>query len=466
MKILKLLSVITVFVVILSAFTGCANKNNKDNDSTILYDTKCPVKAKQNDIDLIKPEWSLKKINEPVVEPVQIKNITINNSKSIDMVSTVIKNYDNDELRALISKENIFQKCFILADYSSENAYSGAHYKDAPNYLYASVNTETGVIGRSKSNAEQTGYDDLKIILKNQYLAYYSTPNVVMYEISDVSDENVKETQKTAYNILSNIIGNNNAEYLVYGGENVNLNSTLKASDGSEYNFIREIVEEKGIKLQLTITANVKSRSGIYAYYIPEEFTSISQNLKYKISDIVEKNNFYDFDFKSDAFLKDYRSNCGIIYGDEQRIAIYPDKININIIKGDDDFIQNSVYLKCTSTLSSDISIDYNVVENDGKVNKCDLKISGISGNISDTTNKSDSYKQLSTESKKCINYFFPSVDLTSIIIGETDDNKSINAEYDKTLLGIDGKLACSVKAKQSAIDTWVGSYEISFKSN
>lgn len=462
MKIIKILSIVTIFIILFSILVGCNNKQSDSENSAI---TSAHIEEDSNKKSTNKnDEWLLKKINEPIVDSVKIESITIDNSKSIDMASTIIKNYNCNELRAIISKEKILQNNYTLANYHSENTYSGTHYIDAPNYLYATTSTEVGILGCSNTNADKSDYNDFSIILKNQYLAYYSTPNIVEYKINNTSEKNIGELQSAAYAILSEIVNKNYAEYLIYNGDNINFNNTLRASDGSEYEFVREITETD-IILRLTITPNIKSRSGIYAYYIPKDFVSLSQNLKYKLSNIVETNNLYDFDFKSDNFLKDYRLTCGIAYGDEQKTTIYPDKINISTIESDNGFIQNQTYINHTSPLSSNISIDYNVIENDGKVSECNLKISGISGNISDTADKLESYKKLNAESKKCINYFFPTIDLTSVISQENNNYENITTEYDKTILGINGKLECRIEAKQSAIDTWVGTYALSFEA-
>lgn len=408
--------------------------------------------------------WTLKEIDFTSILPTTKVEEIVLFDKIKQKVATTPFNYDISEIKDQLSNNEFIKDNYALAQEDYEQM-KGEVYTDVG--AQSAYKYSKSVQGILKDNlTENTKYFNDFVFELSGDTNYYTNYKDVYIYFANI-DFNT-EVQQSMYSILNETIGNDFANILVYG----------KDLDDSDYN-LNEIVDIEGIKYKLRRTLNEDSKTVTFSIginslpfhnsfsYYSGNYKSIYNDFEYPVTKIVsskigstslsEFNKFADKYMKlgTGTYARTLFDNGYTISKKISDNGIKCYSVNIQAKKGSSDVLK---------WISQELEIDYDIWENKDGMFDFDMTVEGEPGYYSNESDEQSSYNKLINIMNSQIEMLFSDIDVSSVKYSNLDENKTINAESETTILDQKRKVSIYVKVGRTFADTFSAKFEIKLK--
>ena len=478
--------IVALLLVAVLGLTACGGNTNKPNtsekpstESTETEKNEVQTEQESETEEVKLSYWETKQVNTPKLGDVTVEEVQAfeNVDVKTKMYTTFLNMTQDDLLKALQNSKYINDK-FELAK---------GTYEDIECTVYGDVGEQAKIIEqkyisggpKGSSQVDKGLFYDLDFRLTRDTYQF-NTPQKLSLTLHDI--EITKEVQVEMLKILSDVLGEEIANYIVYAedidGKTVSGDrleecqlSDLVAAGEYNYLFYRSIAYDKEKPMESDIYFYIQlDRSNIkkIVEYDTNGYSSVSNDMKYTIASALNNSVFID-KTKYTTLFSDYMKLV-----DAKYIRTLIDNIYIDYEQGLNGINRGQIDIesKCgiedvANIISPELNIDFEYAEKDSEIIDMELSIEGESmfefNNQFDTEEaKEEAFKGMIADVAVQIKKLFPDLD-TSFITYDTCRKGHIeNTTY--TLFGKEYKMKIDIKCGGTFADTIMAKYEITIE--
>lgn len=445
---------IPLTLLLTSLLIGCGNTETKTQDTTDSTSTETNISVEKNDEEnnasldtTVKDSlayWEEKEIERPKVLPLtQRETLKYPEQETSSMIPLYKNPYDwnYEDMIEKVKNDEFCKNTFVFATEEYESL-DLENYETIGTKAYGKY--EKILKGDFKNQADDNPqyYYDFKLTLASRTNLY---DNFSSFRIQFDGIENSKEYQKQITPVLTELVGEEFANYLIYAKDNDGIKYTYDGherdieigqlyenivTDLGTYTFQRYVTEDT---LSMSI---IIDDSSIYTYkndgYFFNEYTSIYNDFDYKISSLFTNTSLGKVEGESsyDLFADYFKSL------DNSYRYTLPKEASFYRTVADNGTISEKAHIEFTGSFEENngmtFELDYTILAKDGSIIDSEIEMLGDTGyyNASQETeaDKSAAYSHLFTIMKERLNVLFPGIDVSTM---EKDVIELLSIEYD-----------------------------------
>lgn len=413
--------------------------------------------------------WIEKEISAPNIPAIAVKENYIDEDTVKKTYSTFL-NFTVEDIRNATRNNVFLTENFILADMNLEEI-SNERFTDLGDRQWYRI--REGIIGANKqsSSSDTRWFSDFDLLCERE-TDYADNYNYFYLRINEVETDTL--WQENIYSILTNLLGQNIAEYICYAkdldgesaidGKNLSdfcLDEYVK-TDGGQYRFRRTVSEER---ILIIIELDTACLDRTYYSYFDGGYVPVLHNDTQNLNKIFNENNVGNLNFNTsyslfDNYFKEINSEyTRTLINDLQTTKKQGDN-NITVYDVSADVMGG--YPGLGTLTAPELDVNYEIItKEDNSIIDMEIEIVGSSiGIVVDTetdVEKEEAYNQLLINAKKQINLLFPEMDLSSLTIEEVKTKKWITGTYNLN------DMDCIYKIKVETGVTFAGTYDNEF---
>lgn len=477
----KLLYLLLATAMVCVCIGGCGKKKDKE-------ETKEPAveQTKKENNNEKKEEtkeeglacWEEKELELPKVADGTKREVSITENTKIDIYKASW-DFDFVKMKEIVRKNKLVTDNYVLAEDHLERM-DGERYTDIGERV--SFDYEDSVIGAYKDGNENETqwFNDFTFEL------CYQTELFDGAKSSSVSFHNIKldkKVQKEMASFLSELYGEDIAEYLVFAkdkdgktADDKVLNEKGYMSDTVEvgilkYHLVRNIDVSKEGENYVTFIVRADVNEDLsysrFSYYDNEYKTKYGE-MKYKVSDFLKPENIGNTDYTTFSTFADKYMNIG----PHEYFRTILDNTTFRIVQADNGISRYECSfeaMKGCSDISKLISpvldIDYEFVEKDGTIINTEIQIEGDAGfihtNEETDAEKQSAHSQLISVNKQQIEALFPGLDTSQMSYANYDESGNLRYTTTYVLNGTTYDVSIECKIGISMADVYMAHFEI-----
>lgn len=508
----KIFALVLTGILLSSFLMGCGNDpDHSDGSLTDLIsrasDADDELNSRTNDPEdpgnhdgAFCPYWETHDVAEPDISGALAAaptSVTVAGATTEFMrYSTLFAGLTTEQISSVLQTDSFFTERYTAGERRRESLEDFINFSDDDSgRAWGRLRTDLTVGGNRNDAAYYLSefISDYAVTLRNWNHSEYTSPNQLEFEMRGVYQEDeLASIQDRAISLLSDLIPSDWAEYVVYCTDNdtktEKINDSI-TSDGAIVSFYRYIdsdeiylneekLETWSFSLRIIIeNAEPQIMTKYQENYIPDDYTFLLDQRKYELSDFMGADSYGVLSAFADknTFIRGYSEDYGLDRKNDNYSSAGRPEIDVTVASYDDGSYYECVETDSDALISGRLDSSYKIATKpDGSLCFAEAKIEGISGNIpttDDLSEASDAYKKLANESGRCIRYFLPGMDTSFIDTGvltqaaiKAESKQTFETVFERDFMGNPETYKVYTHVKESAMDTWVGWFEISFR--